>query len=483
MAGFGYNASVFRDMWIATRTRFEKKVLNTLQREHPLLDKISGKGNFQAKEGGSGKRNVETVMTAPNNNVKYVDFKAEISANTLDVLAQIEWDWKFMYNSFQVWDKVLEMSRTDELVNLLEQYQEATRKGFQEHLAMQLYAFGGESATSTEQNLQMGGLRFLLSDNPYRWKYATAADLNGATTVGTTPTGDVPVLPNIVFNLRRDGQPGDRTIDAQGKITYLPYRREWWRNRIAAFPCTFGQAGSTYDADCKLLVDTMRRMRRVLSNGENGLDGIYCSYDLYEMYINYLDTRRTFYVERRSPDKLDASYSSLEFDGIPIYADKYCPPGRMYFINSDYFHFKYLEGQNFKQEIRQIPFQWAKMYITTFIGNLILTKPHSCGVLYRAGGPVQDTLAVGTVPSSDWAGVFTTFACTALDTTCRYNIANWNHFTDFDYNWIKPAAYPTVGYEETMYSGSGVYTADNFHTTPAGWVPGSTETSSSNSKK
>jgi hypothetical protein len=464
MAGFGYNASVFRDMWIATRTRFEKKVLNTLQREHPLLDKISGKGNFQAKEGGAGKRNVETVMTAPNNNVKYVDFKATISANTLDVLAQIEWDWKFMYNSFQVWDKVLEMSRTDELVNLLEQYQEATRKGFQEHLAMQLYAYGGEGISTDQQNLQMGGLRFLLSDNPYRWKYASATDMNGATTVGTTPVGETnPIGPLIVFNLRRDGQPGDRTTDGIGTVTYLPYRREWWRNRIAAFPCSFGQS-TTYDADCKKLVDTMRRMRRVLSNGENGLDGIYCSYDLYEMYINYLDTRRTFYVERRSPDKLDASYSSLEFDGIPIYADKYCPPGRMYFINSDYFHFKYLEGQNFKQEIRQIPFQWAKMYITTFIGNLILTKPHSCGVLYRAGGAVQDTLALGTVAPEDWSGLFTTFACTALDETCRYNIANWNHFTDFDYNWVKPATYPSNKLEESGYSGSGIYMADNFHT-------------------
>jgi hypothetical protein len=466
MAGFGYNASVFRDMWIATRTRFEKKVLNTLQREHPLLDKISGKGNFQAKEGGSGKRNVETVLTGNNNNVKYVAFNAVIGAPELNLLAQLEWDWKFMYKSFQVLDKVLEMSRTDELVNLLEQYQEATRKGFQEHLAKQLYAYGGESAVADDtRNLEIGGLRYLLSDNPYGWLCNIANPSAGTTSAH----------PQYVFNLRRDGAPGD-IVYVGGVASKALFQREWWRNRIAAFRANFGsEPGDPYLTDCAALVRTMRRMRRVLSNGENGLDGIYCGYDMYEMYLNYLDNKRTFYVERRSPDKLDAAYSSLEFDGIPIYADKYCPPGRMYFINSDYLHFKYLEGQNFKQEIRQVYNQWAKMYITTFIGNLILTKPHSCGVIYIGA---KD--GAGTVPDSVWNGIFTDNTCvnyrTAAAGGCTYNMADdtriatpadnpWLNFIDYDYGFIKPVPgnmhYETA--EQTGFSGSGVYMGDNFN--------------------
>jgi hypothetical protein len=461
MAGFGYKAQAFKDMWIATRTRFEKKVLNTLQREHPLLDKISGKGNFQAKEGGAGKRNVETILTKNNNQIQYVGFRDTIHAEEINLLEQIEWDWKFMYNSFTVYDKVLEMSRTDELVNLLEQYQEATRKGFQEHLAKQIYAYGGETKPAGEpdkQALEIGGLRYLISDNPYGWIYANDTDWKG--------------LPNggqqVVFNLRRDGAPGDRNyVNATGSQDYSMYttRREWWRNRIAAFINNFpdNTDANTRAADIKLLVDTMRRMRRVLSNGDSGLDGIYCSYDFYELYLEYLDSKRTFYVERRSPDKMDAAYSSLEFDGLPIYADKYCPPGRMYFLNSNYLHFKYLEGQNFKQEIRQVPDQWAKRYITTFIGNLIVTRPHTMGVIYRGGGekgnPIPMNLAV-------WTGLFTNATATGYNNFCRYNMALWNKFIDWDYDWVKPIAAKqyTETLENTGFSGSGVFMGDSIIT-------------------
>ena len=425
MPGYGYNGAIFRDMWIATRTTYEKKVLNTLQREHPLLDKISAKGNFQAKEGGQGKRVVETILTRNNNNIRYASFDAIITKTNIDLLAQLEWDWKFLYNDFVLLDKVIEMSRTSELVNILEQQQEAMRKGFQEHLAKQLYAHGGYYNPGHE-SLEIGGLKYLVSDNPYCF---TEDGTESGGVRGGTENKKL-----VIMNLKRSGAPGDK--------------REWWRNRIAAFPSTFGGT-STYDDDCVTLVKTMRRMRKVLTNGESGLDGIYCSYDLYEMYMTYIENKMKYIVERRPDNKMDAAFTNLDFDGIPLYLDKYCPRGRMYFINTDYFHFKYLDGQNFKQEIRQIPDQWAKQYITTFIGNFVMTKPHASGVLW---------VAKGTEPTYIWNGIFAQQACTSYAPNCTYNIAKWDTFVDRDYGVLPDVTiYGDEGVENTDYSGSGVY--------------------------
>jgi hypothetical protein len=192
-------------------------------------------------------------------------------------------------------------------------------------------------------------------------------------------------------------------------------------------------------------------MRRIISNGENGLDGIYCSYDLYEMYQTYLENKMRYYVERRPQDKMDSAFASLDFDGLPIYLDKYCPKGMMYFINTDYFHFKYLDGQNFKQEIRQVPDQWAKQYITTFIGNFVMNKPHSNGVIWVANATEQE-------PDAVWKGIFGQAACTAYAPNCTYNIAKWDTFVDRDYGVITgETMYGDGSVEHTDYSGSGVY--------------------------
>jgi hypothetical protein len=411
-------------MWIDTMPDFKKDVINTLQREHPLLDKISGKGNFQAKEGGKGKRVIETILTRNNNNVRYVSFDAIITKTNVDLLAQIEWDWKFMYADFVMLDKVLEMSHTHELVNIMTQQQEALRKGFQEHLAKQLYAHGGNT-------LEIGGLKYLLPKNPYCFIE------NGVVNSNTGLPDGTETYRLVCMNLKRSGAPGDK--------------REWWRNRIAAFPANFGKVSANYIDDCTKLVQTMRRMRRIISNGENGLDGIYCSYDLYEMYQTYLENKMRYYVERRPQDKMDSAFASLDFDGLPIYLDKYCHKGMMYFINTDYFHFKYLDGQNFKQEIRQVPDQWAKQYITTFIGNFVMNKPHSNGVLWVANATEPE-------PDYIYKGIFTGADCLTYETNCTYNIAKWDTFVDRDYGVVTgEKMYGDGSIEHTDYSGSGVY--------------------------
>jgi hypothetical protein len=132
-------------------------------------------------------------------------------------------------------------------------------------------------------------------------------------------------------------------------------------------------------------------------------------------------------------EKEDGVFPSVEFMGVPLYLDKYCPQRRIYFINSNYFHFVYLKGENFVQEIKENPTRFSKNYITTFMGNFLIEKPRAHGVLYVDPGV--------TTPG--------------LPTDC--NVADWANFKDYDYFGTEPTSTDAETQEREGFSGSGVY--------------------------
>jgi hypothetical protein len=395
--GFGYGADLFNDLWAATRTYYSKKMIDMLPRAHPLLDKMAGKGNISAKEGGVGKRNVELILARSNENVRWIKFDEAITSTKPSLLEQIEWDWKFCYQDFVLNDKVLSINSSEEIANLLEINQRALRQGFAISMAKQLYATGENDKTLTD-GTEMGGLQYLLSENPYK--------------AGLT-----------VLNLQRGGTPGDKY--------------EFWRNRCGEWVTNTEVTSPSpiwpedKEARATALVDAMRAMVQVIENGSDSVDGIYCNYDLYNLYVYYMQTK--LHINNVPSEKKDAGFTNVEFMGIPIYLDKFCPPNKMFFLNSNYLHFKYLEGENFKQEIRQVPNYFAKQYITTFIGNFIIEKPRCQGVL---------TINADT---------------NGLPGDC--NICNFAAGKYIDYDYVTPASGQSSDWsvERKDYSGSGVY--------------------------
>jgi hypothetical protein len=396
MPGFGYGAQLFNDMWASTRNYYSKKIIDSLDRAHPLLDKMAGKGNISAKEGGVGKRNVDLILARSNENVRWVGFDDAITTKPVSLLEQIEWDWKFCYQDFVLNDKVLSVNKSDEIVNLLEINQRALRQGFATAMAKQLYS-AGDLQSST--GFEMGGLQYLLSENPYK------AGL-------------------VVLNLQRGGAPGDKY--------------EFWRNRAGEW--TEDASGIQFPADtdrpaqAEMLVDAMRNMIQVIDNGDDNVDGIYMNYRFYNLYVYYMQEKLR--INNTSSEKKDVGFTNVEFMGIPLYLDKYCPTNKIFFLNSKYLHFKYLEGENFKQEIRQVPNYFAKQYITTFIGNFIIEKPRAQGVI---------TLK----PSHD------------VDFPSECNICDFKNYKDYDYNVVESSQSSDPYVERTGYSGSGVFRTDS----------------------
>jgi hypothetical protein len=393
MPNFGYGASLFKDAFAATRSYFAKKTIEDIERAHPLLDKMAGKGNIAAKEGAVGKRNVELILARVNQNVRWVSFNDQISKTNTNLLEQIEWDWKFCYQDFVINDKVLAINKSDEIANLLEINQKALREGFSRAMAQQLYS-GGTEYAPVDSGLEMGGLQYLLSQNPY------ASDLT-------------------VLNLKRGGVPGDK--------------HEFWRNRAGEW--TLDDSGIQFPPDtnraaqAEMLVDSMRHMVQTLDTVNNNVDGIYMNYKFYDLYIYYMQER--LHINNVAGEKKDVGFMGVHFMNIPIYLDKYCPAHQIYFLNSSTLHFKYLQGENFKQEVRQINDYFAHQYITTFIGNFIIDKPRCNGVL---------TLNATT---------------NELPEDC--NICDFSRYHDYDYSEPSSGQTSDTVVENKDYSASGVY--------------------------
>jgi hypothetical protein len=90
--------------------------------------------------------------------------------------------------------------------------------------------------------------------------------------------------------------------------------------------------------------------------------------------------------------------------------------------------------------IKEVPTQFAKNYITTFIGNFTCSKPRFQGML--------------TLRNDTYAEAHATTVDMALPLDC--NICDFANFVDYDYPVIESEQIGDKGFENKGYSGSGV---------------------------
>jgi hypothetical protein len=403
MPGYSYGAEQFRDLWVATRTKFSTDVIDMLGRSHPLLNKIAGNENVTGKRGETGKRIVETIVARPIDNCKWVSFRAQISSEETSILEQIEWDWKLFMQSFKVYDQELSVNNSDAICNLLVKMQRAAKAGLVRNFNTQLYSAGvtqiGPEITDYQVDpYKMGGLQYLLSENPYK---------EGL----------------IVLGLKRGGAPGDKY--------------EFWRNRSGQW------YRDTWPADNPVkqgeyLYLAIDKMIDILGNSEGNVDGIYTNHKFYDLLKRYMESK--LIINNVVAEKRELGFNNIVFKGIPVYLDKSCPENKMFFINSKEIYLNYLEGENVRQRIKESPTELAKIYITTFIGNLTCARVRYQGMLTLHPDKTKSELAAIDM---------------ALPEDC--NICDFANYHDYDYNVINSEQVGDKGIENVGYSGSGVY--------------------------
>jgi hypothetical protein len=405
--------------------------------------KIAGNNNVKAKE-LKGKRFVEPILARTVNQVKSIRYRDQLHTSYHNLLEMIEVEPKLLYQGVTVNDKEISINNTNELVDLLSINHRAVREGFARTFAKQLYESGKPAETGDYAHLPvaMNGLPYMISENPYRTNL-------------------------VVYNLMRGGTPGDD--------------HEFWRNRAGEWVTLQGDATpdnitgetkspvfpSTKEQQGYALVNAMTMMLLVL-NGvsevaaldkiEPVIDGIFMNYKFYNLfqYARY----QLLKINNVAEQKIDIGFVKLEHMGIPVYLDKNCPMNKIYFVDSSQIELLYVGGENFKQEVKEMPDAFAKRYITSFMGNYIIHKARNCGVISL------NTIKRTTDPQS--GAVTFSGSYNGLPEDC--NICNPDKFVDYDYPQIDSAGFDDA-IESTGYSGSGVRTGDSTNPPPYAQSP------------
>jgi hypothetical protein len=406
---FAYGGAAYEDLWAATKSHEQSRLVDMTKRSCPLLQKINGNNNVKGKE-LKGKRFVEPILARVVENVQAIDMRGQLTTSEPSLLEVIEVEPKLLYQGVMVYDKLIAVNSANELVSLLEVYRQGVREGFMREFAKGIYKMGLTNENPTAPT-DMNGLAYMISENPY------APDL---------------VRYNLVRGL---------TGDDDNKLPGGKY--EFWRNRAGEWVTdTTSKTSPVWPSDkdgrAKAVIDAMTMMLLVL-NGVSEvaaaetmnpvIDGIYMNYQFYNLfqYARY----QLLHINNVASEKIDVGFVKLEHMGIPVYLDKNCPMNKIYFVDSSQVELLYVEGENFKQEVKEIPTYFAKNYITSFFGNYIIHKARNCGVV---------TLNEKT---------------NGLPVDC--NVCNADKFYDYDYkNLAGTSAFPDA-VENTGYSGSGVY--------------------------
>ncbi len=112
-------------------------------------------------------------------------------------------------------------------------------------------------------------------------------------------------------------------------------------------------------------------------------DLIVCDKALRRDYLQYLETNRTN-VDYLN---LDGGFKTLSYNGIPLYGEKYCPQGEMYFLKTDNFKmiqlcdWEWLEGNN-GSILNRLESKAAYQAVLVKYANYVATVPNSVGRLY-----------------------------------------------------------------------------------------------------
>jgi hypothetical protein len=419
---FAYGGDQYKDLWNATKAEYSSKLIDMLPRSHPLLAKIAGNNNVKAKT-LKGKRFVEPILARCINNVKGIDYRSEISTDEAQLTETIEVEPKLLYQGVTVYDKVLAVNNSNELIDLLSINHKAVREGFARAFAKNIYGTGAPDTTNASASYNMNGVGYMISENPY------AKDL-------------------VAFNLLR-GLSLDSGNDGLGGT------QEFWRNRCGQWvigndktdPMTWVEGDK--DGNAKKLIDTLTMTLLVL-NGVSEvsalekispvIDCIFMNYSFYNLfaYAKY----QILHINNVPEQKIDLGFTKLEHMGVPIYLDKNCPMNKIYCLDSSQIDLLYIPGENFKQQVLDIPTHLAKRYITTFMGNYIIHKARNCAVL------TLNTTDNGLNKTDYDIG-----ASAKIDLT-KVNLCNADAYVDYDYDATAPTAF-SDSIENSGYSGTG----------------------------
>lgn len=141
-------------------------------------------------------------------------------------------------------------------------------------------------------------------------------------------------------------------------------------------PYVMADVGGIDDTVLQLAID------KIEENSGSKVNFIVCSWGVKRALANYFSQMRTYAPTM----EIKGGYKAMSINGIPVVADRFCPAGTMYLLNTDDFRlhqlcdWQWLEGEDGKI-LKQVP--GKPVYTATLVkyAELICERPYGQGMI------------------------------------------------------------------------------------------------------
>ena len=170
----------------------------------------------------------------------------------------------------------------------------------------------------------------------------------------------------------------------------------WWNGNLGTFELsgTVRAVGSatgsvTWGELCDLqdnvanISRAMTRMYGACTIDNDQPDLIVTTQAIYDAYETSLQANKRF---AGAEEVANAGFDSLRFKGASVVVDSHCPPGHMYFLNTNYLDFKVHSDRNFQfEDFKRLEAKDQIQSRLFWMGQLTCSNPRMLGLL--GGGP------------------------------------------------------------------------------------------------
>jgi hypothetical protein len=311
------------------------EIITTTQRSRSgkLADNVS-KGNailFKLKEKGAWKpasgRSICQELDYAEGNFQWYSGYEPLNVTPPDVLTAAEFNWKQAAGSVSIsgLEKDVQNTGREAIINLLESRIKNSERTMKNQVCVGLYATGTGSGGK-----EIGGLQHIVAD---------------------TPTSG--------------------TVGGIDRATYT-----FWRNQTYDATTDGGAAATAVN-----IQTYMNEMFLRCSRGDDKTDLIIASKTYFKLFWSSMQA-----IQRVTEAKMGAAgFQNLAFaNNVPVvYEDSTgIPTDHMYFLNTEYLHFRYAKGRLFEpmDGVRPVN-QDAETHLILFAGNLTCSNASLQGVL------------------------------------------------------------------------------------------------------
>lgn len=302
------------------------ELADNVTNNNALLARLKKKGKVQTVSGG--RTIVQELEYAENSTFKRYSGYETLNISPSDVFTAAEFDYKQAAVAISISGlEQLQNSGAEAIIPLLASRIKNAQKTMMNNIAVDCYSDG-----TADGGKQIGGLQLLVSKTP--------------------TTGTVGGIDRSAFT--------------------------FWRNKATV-------SGSA--ADATNIQDRMNTMALSLVRGTDRSDLIIADVNYYQFYLNSLQA-----IQRLTdPDMAGAGFTSLKYFGAGGSTDVVldggvgggCPADTMYFLNTDYIHFRPHASRNMVPigDDRYATNQDAMVKLIGFAGNMTVSNASLQGVL------------------------------------------------------------------------------------------------------